>query len=94
MTQQAPQLDARSFIENVVASSLMTRDEATRALKGMPETDRGKVVARYLVKNDYLTRFQAERLLWGKTDGSTNSAAAAWAECSRPCIRPWADRLP
>ena len=69
MTQQAPQLDARSFIENVVASGLMTRDEATRALKGMPETDRGKVVARYLVKNDYLTRFQAERLLWGKTDG-------------------------
>lgn len=69
MTEQQPKLDPQGFIDNVVASGLMDREELTRALEGMPPTDRAKVVARYLVESGKLTKFQAEKLLAGRTDG-------------------------
>jgi len=69
MTQPKPRLDAQEFIEHVVASGLLDREEVQRAVDSLPPTDRAKVVARHLVETGKLTKFQAERLLGGKTDG-------------------------
>ena len=64
-----PRLGAQEFIDLVVASGLLDRDEVSRALEGQAPTDRGKVVARHLVETGKLTRFQAQRLLGGRTEG-------------------------
>src|SRR5262245_22606641 len=64
-----PRVGAQEFIDLVVASGLLDRDEVSRALEGQPPTDRGKIVARYLVETGKLTRFQAQRLLGGRTEG-------------------------
>jgi serine/threonine-protein kinase len=69
MTQPPPRVDAREFIERVIASGLMDRDEVLRTLETMPPTERGKVVARHLVETGKLTKFQARRLLGGRTEG-------------------------
>ena len=69
MTQPPPRVDARELVEHIVTSGLMDRDEVTRALEGLPPTEKGKTLARHLVETGKLTRFQAERLLIGKTDG-------------------------
>lgn len=69
MTQPTPRVDAREFIERVIASGLMDRDEVLRALEAMPPTERGKVVARHLVETGKLTKFQARKLLAGRTEG-------------------------
>jgi serine/threonine-protein kinase len=69
MTEQKPKLDPQGLIDNIVASGLLDREELTRALEGMPPTDRAKVVARHLVEIGKLTKFQAEKLLAGRTDG-------------------------
>jgi eukaryotic-like serine/threonine-protein kinase len=67
--QQPPRVDPQGFIENVIASGLLSRDELTRAVESFPPTDRAKVLARQLVEIGKLTKFQAEKLLVGKTDG-------------------------
>ncbi len=69
MTEQPPRVDPQGFIDNIVASGLMDREELDRALQGFPPTDRAKIVARHLVEIGKLTKFQAEKLLVGKTDG-------------------------
>jgi serine/threonine protein kinase len=69
MTQQTPKVDARTFIDNVIVSGLIDSEELARTLKDFPETDKAKVVAKHLMKAGLLTRFQAERLIVGKTDG-------------------------
>lgn len=69
MTQPTPRVDAREFIERVIASGLMDRDEVMRALETMPPTERGKVVARHLVETGKLTKFQARKLFSGRTEG-------------------------
>ncbi|HKB01592.1 MAG TPA: serine/threonine-protein kinase, partial [Gemmataceae bacterium] len=69
MTQPKPRLDAQEFIDHIVASGLMDREEVQRAVESLPPTDRAKIVARHLVEAGKLTKFQAERLLGGKTDG-------------------------
>jgi eukaryotic-like serine/threonine-protein kinase len=69
MTSPKPRMDAQEFIEHVVASGLLDREEVQRAVESLPPTDRAKVVARHLVETGKLTKFQAERLLGGKTDG-------------------------
>ncbi|MSR54605.1 MAG: serine/threonine protein kinase [Gemmataceae bacterium] len=69
MIEQSTRADALGFIENVFASGLMDREELASALDGFPETDRAKVVARHLVETGRLTKFQAEKLLSGRTDG-------------------------
>jgi eukaryotic-like serine/threonine-protein kinase len=69
MTQPAPRVDAREFIEHLVSSGLMDREEVTRALENLPPTEKAKTIARHLVDAGKLTRFQAERLLVGRTDG-------------------------
>jgi serine/threonine-protein kinase len=69
MSQSKPRIEAQDFIEHVVASGLLDREELDRALQGLESTDRAKLVARHLVEAGKLTKFQAERLLAGKTDG-------------------------
>lgn len=69
MTNSTPRLDAREFIDHVVASGLMDRDEVTRALEGLPPTEKAKTVARHLVEAGKLTQFQARKLLGGRTEG-------------------------
>jgi eukaryotic-like serine/threonine-protein kinase len=69
MTEERPRIDARQFIDNVVASGLLDRPEVERALESFPPTERAKAVARHLISVGKLTKFQAERLLIGKTDG-------------------------
>jgi len=69
MTDQSPRVDVPGFIENIVASGLMDREELVSALEGLPPTERAKVVARHLVESGRLTKFQAEKLLTGRTDG-------------------------
>jgi len=69
MTEKPPRMDAQVFIEHVIASGLMDREELNRALQNLWPTDRGKSVARHLVETGKLTKFQAEHLLAGKTDG-------------------------
>jgi eukaryotic-like serine/threonine-protein kinase len=69
MAQQTPRVDAQEFIDRVIASGLMDREEVTRALDGVPPTERGKVVARQLVDAGKLTKFQARKILGGRTEG-------------------------
>ena len=69
MTQPKPRMDAQEFIEHVIASGLLDRAEVQRAVESLPPTDRARLVARHLVEAGKLTKFQAERLLAGKTDG-------------------------
>src|SRR5438552_2108443 len=69
MTDPKPRVDAQQFIEHLLASGLMDRDEAARATDGFAPTEKGKTVARHLIEAGKLTRFQAERLLAGRTDG-------------------------
>jgi serine/threonine-protein kinase len=69
MTDPKPRVDAQQFIEHLLASGLMDRDEAARATDEFAPTEKGKTVARHLIEAGKLTRFQAERLLAGRTDG-------------------------
>src|SRR5262245_47642598 len=69
MTENAPRVSTQGFIDNVVESGLIDREELTRALEDLPPTDRAKLVARHLVEKGRLTKFQAEKLLSGRTDG-------------------------
>jgi serine/threonine-protein kinase len=72
MTESKPpqtRPEKETFLERVRSSGLISPEELQKALEGLPETDRGKVVARALVERGLLTKFQAERLLAGKTGG-------------------------
>jgi len=69
MTENAPRVSAQGFIDNVVESGLLDREEITRALEDLPPTERAKIIARHLVEKGRLTKFQAEKLLSGRTDG-------------------------
>jgi eukaryotic-like serine/threonine-protein kinase len=69
MTEERPRIDVAQFIDNIVASGLLDREEIERALEGLPPTERAKTIARHLIATGKLTKFQAERLLVGKTDG-------------------------
>jgi eukaryotic-like serine/threonine-protein kinase len=67
----AVNIDRQRFLENIRRSGLLTAAELRSALQRLPETNRGKVVARALVTWGLLTRFQAELLLAGRTSGFT-----------------------
>src|SRR5205807_9967851 len=62
-------IDRQTFLEHVLESGLLTAQQLEDHVAQLPETDRGRVVARTLVEKGLLTRFQAERLLAGRTDG-------------------------
>ena len=67
--RQQSRLNKDEFLERVRISGLIPADRVRLALGQMPASDRGRVVARGLVEQGLLTKFQAERLLAGKTDG-------------------------
>ena len=72
MTPSQPQqqrVDSETFLERVRESGLISRERLDRALKKTAPTERGRVLARALVEQGLLTKFQAERILAGKTDG-------------------------
>ena len=61
--------DRDTFLSRLDASGLV-EPEALRALaERLPATQRGRVLARFLVEEGLLTRFQAEHLLVGRTSG-------------------------
>ncbi|MCC6418922.1 MAG: serine/threonine protein kinase [Gemmataceae bacterium] len=64
-----PPMDRRTFLKNVQASGLVSRHDLKALLKKLPDSNRGKVIARTLVEWGLLTRFQAELLLIGRTTG-------------------------
>jgi len=68
---QTPQsrVDRDTFLENVRTSGLISPDRLERALTQIPPAERGRVIARALVEQGLLTKFQAERLMAGKTTG-------------------------
>lgn len=65
----AQRVDRPTFLGSLKASGLLTEQELALLLRGLPRTNRGRVVARHLVERGILTRFQAERLLAGRTQG-------------------------
>jgi serine/threonine protein kinase len=65
----ATSLTRESFVENLRRSGLIDETTLEKSLEQVPATDRGKVVARALVKQGVLTRFQAELILGGRTFG-------------------------
>jgi serine/threonine-protein kinase len=59
----------RAFLSNLKRSGLLSREQYVEVKGLVPETARGRVLARRLVEKGVLTRFQAERLLVGRTSG-------------------------
>jgi serine/threonine-protein kinase len=62
-------VDRQTFLTNLCKSGLVPPDAVRAALRQLPDTERGRVLARGLVEMGLLTRFQAERLLVGRTEG-------------------------
>jgi serine/threonine-protein kinase len=63
------QIDRQTFLALVRQSGLIAGEQLAQIAKELPETNRGRVVARALVERGLLTRFQAEVLLAGRTSG-------------------------
>jgi serine/threonine protein kinase len=59
------------FLKTVLRSALLSRDQLTEALRGVPgdQRDNPDFLADHLVKTGRLSRFQARKLLQGKTLG-------------------------
>jgi serine/threonine-protein kinase len=64
-----PSIDRQTFLAYLRQSGLVTEEQLARASPALPESNRGRVLARALVERGLLTRFQAERLLVGRTAG-------------------------
>jgi serine/threonine protein kinase len=64
-----PSIDRETFLENLRRSGLLSTRELQGVIRRLPETDRGRTVARALVQAGILTRFQADQLLTGHTGG-------------------------
>src|SRR5437879_5660186 len=59
----------RAFLSGLRRSGLLSREQLESVASFLPDVTRGRVLARALVEKGLLTRFQAERLLVGRTDG-------------------------
>jgi serine/threonine-protein kinase len=64
-------MDSTTFLTNLRKSGLIPEPDLTAALERVPATDRARSVARALVQVGLLTKFQAELLLIGRTNGFT-----------------------
>jgi serine/threonine-protein kinase len=64
-----PHIDRAAFLANLRQSRLLTDEQWEEVVPRLPESPRGRVLARALVERGVLTRFQAERLLIGRTAG-------------------------
>jgi serine/threonine-protein kinase len=62
-------VDRQTFLRNLRRSGLFSAEQLAHARELLPATDRGRLLARALVEQGLLTRFQAERVLVGRTDG-------------------------
>jgi serine/threonine protein kinase len=70
MTMAVPRhVDRRTFLAYLRQSGLLKREQLAAAAPRLPESSRGRVLARALVEQGLLTRFQAEQLLAGRTGG-------------------------
>jgi serine/threonine protein kinase len=65
----SPSVDRETFLANLRQSGLISAADLTAVEDLLPETNRGRLIARTLVEQGLLTRFQAERLLAGRTSG-------------------------
>src|SRR5262245_8675400 len=66
----APQhVDRQTFLAHLRQSGLVSDDQLAQVLRRLPGGNRGRLVARALVEQGLLTRFQAERLLAGRASG-------------------------
>ena len=63
------QIDRQTFLDNVHQSGLLTPEETANVEKDLPNSNRGRSIARTFIEKGLLTRFQAERLLVGRTAG-------------------------
>jgi len=64
-----PHVNRQTFLTNLEACGLLEAEQLRAVLPKLPATHRGRVVARFLVEEGLLTRFQAENLLAGRTSG-------------------------
>lgn len=64
-----PHMDRKTFLARLRRSGLVTEGQLARVKRHLPATGRGRLVARKLVELGLLTKFQAERLLAGRTTG-------------------------
>lgn len=62
-------VDRKTFLQNLRRSGLVTPHQFRRILARLPDTERGRAVAKTLVEAGVITKFQAELLLVGRTSG-------------------------
>jgi eukaryotic-like serine/threonine-protein kinase len=62
-------IDRTTFLTHLRQSGLLTDEQLAGVQNKLPDSNRGRVVARVLVELGLLTKFQAERLLIGRTQG-------------------------
>jgi serine/threonine-protein kinase len=64
-----PRIDRHTFLAYLRQSGLVGDAQLEEVLPQLPDSNRGRALARALVERGVLTRFQAERLLAGRTAG-------------------------
>lgn len=64
-----PSIDRQTFLTYLRQSGLLDEGQLTAVANNHTDVTRGKVMARLLVQDGLLTRYQAERLLCGQTSG-------------------------
>jgi eukaryotic-like serine/threonine-protein kinase len=69
MTMMKTRMDSETFLAHVRQSGLIPAEKLGSAMERLAPTERGKTVARALVKMGLLTKFQAELLLIGRSTG-------------------------
>jgi serine/threonine-protein kinase len=62
-------VDSQTFLSSLRQSGLVTEEQLRTVRDRLPETHRGRLIARALVDLGLLTKFQAEMLLAGRTNG-------------------------
>lgn len=62
-------MDRQTFLAHLRQSGLVTGEQMAKVVGRLPDTNRAQVLARALVEQGLLTRFQAELLLIGKSNG-------------------------
>ncbi len=63
------QVDKQTFLDNLRQSGLLSAAQLNAALLKLPDSPRGRVIARALVNEGLITKFQAEQLLAGRING-------------------------
>jgi serine/threonine protein kinase len=62
-------MDRQTFLAHLRQSALVSAEQLAAIAREYADQPRGRVIARSLVEKEILTRFQAERLLMGRTTG-------------------------